>query len=272
MEADPADAGAVTSIVTLAPHLAELVHTAGAGDYLVGVSAYSDYPADVRTLPQVGDAFLVDQERLAVLAPDLVLAWASGTPAATVDELRRQGYRVEVLRTQGLADVAAALRRIGRLMGTGETADAAADRFEHRLRRLRQAGGERIRVFYQIAARPLYTVNGGHYVSELIELCGGRNVFADIGDLAAIVAEEAVLARDPEMFLAGGRSAEDAASAFSIWQRWDGLAANRYGNFFVVDPNLLGRATTRLAEAGRRICDHIDHARAQRGRNGAEGE
>ena len=98
-------------VVTLAPNLTELVFAAGAGEYLVGVSAYSNYPPEATGLPVVGDAFTIDQERLALLKPDLLLAWRSGTPAHLVDELRRAGYVVETIRTQKLEDISAALSR-----------------------------------------------------------------------------------------------------------------------------------------------------------------
>ena len=88
-EAD--DAGSAARVVTLAPNLAELVFAVGAGDQLVGVSAWSDYPRTVLELPHVGDAFMVDQEQLAFLNPDLVLVWKSGTPQHTVDELKKRG-------------------------------------------------------------------------------------------------------------------------------------------------------------------------------------
>src|SRR5690606_25842905 len=89
-------------IVSLAPHIAEPVFAIGAGESLGGVTAYTNYPAAAAELPQVGDAFALDQEQLAVLEPDLLLAWKSGTAAHVVDELRKQGYRVEVIETTGL--------------------------------------------------------------------------------------------------------------------------------------------------------------------------
>ncbi len=259
----PAAAASPQRIVTLAPHLAELVYAAGAGPRLVGVSAYSNYPDAVTLLPVVGDAFAVDQEQLAVLAPDLLLAWQSGTPAHVVDELRARGFRVEVLVTRGLADVAAALRRIGDLTGASGTAETAALRYEGALDELRAraVGAEPLRVFYQVSARPLYTVNGEHYLSELIEICGGQNVFAELAVLAPSVGEEAVLARDPEVLLAAGR---DPDATFRAWLRWPALAANRYGNRFVVDADLAGRASPRLPEAGHQICARLDAARARR--------
>lgn len=257
-------------IVTLAPHLAELVYEAGAGNRLVGVSAYSDFPDPVRDLPVVGDAFLVDQEQLELLAPDLILAWASGTPDRTVVRLRKQGFRVEVLRTESLEDIAAALISIGRLTGTESLAEQSATAFSADIERLRRTHADResIRVFYQISTRPIYTVSGSHYISELIELCGGVNIFDDLGELAPMISEEAVLARDPELMLAGSAGG-GADETFSEWLRWREMAAVRFGNLSVVDAALIGRATTRLAQAGDAVCAALDGGRQRRAVAGA---
>ncbi len=254
-------------VVTLSPHLAELVYAVGAGDTLVGVSAYSDYPEAVRTLPQVGDAFMVDQEQLALLRPDLILAWYSGTPAATVEKLRNQGFVVERIRTRSLVDVAEAIETIGRLTGRISSARKVRNRFESELAGLRAPddGQAPIRVFYQISQRPLYTVNGTHYASELIERCGGRNIFDELGELAPMVSEESVLARDPEVIVTGG-SEDAAAQLFSDWRRWHRLSATRLNNYVVVNADLLGRPSDRLALAGAEICDRLAEARSRRGR------
>ncbi|NIA28196.1 MAG: ABC transporter substrate-binding protein, partial [Desulfobulbaceae bacterium] len=109
----PAPTTSYSRIAALAPHLTELVFAVGAGQKLVGVSAYSDYPPAALELPLIGDAFAVDHEQLAILDPDLLLAWQGGTPEYVVDDLRRLGYNVEVIQISTLADVADALRRIG---------------------------------------------------------------------------------------------------------------------------------------------------------------
>ena len=250
-------------IVSLAPNLTELVYTVGAGQRLVGVSAWSDYPPAARELPVVGDAFAVDQEQLRLANPDLVLVWASGTPASTVDELRGAGYRVVALSTRGLDDIAGALLRLGELTGRQSQAEQAAADFRRGLAALRaeHADTEPISVFYQVAARPLYTVNGSHYVSELIEVCGGRNVFDTLGDLAPTVDVEAVVARDPEVMLASTDAGDDA---FAAWQRWPEMRANRLGNQFLLPADEIGRPTTRVLIAGRALCLALDRARRNR--------
>lgn len=256
------ESGAAARVVALAPHLAELVYAVGARETLVGTSLHTGFPGYREDLPVVGDAFAIDQERLALLEPDLLLAWASGTPAHVVDELRQQGYRVAVVRTRSLRDVARAMERIGNLTGHAAEAARAARDFRAGLRVLarQHAGAASIRVFYQISSRPLYTVNGEHYVSDLIETCGGENVFADLGELAPMVDVEAVLARDPEVLFAGS----DGSDAFALWDRWPEISANRFGNRFLVPADELGRATPRLLVAGRFLCDTLEQARANR--------
>lgn len=259
--ATPVASAAPERIVTLAPHLAELVYAAGAGERLAAVSAYSDYPAEVTSLPVVSDAFNVDQEQLALIRPDLLLAWQSGNAAHIVESLRQRGYRVEVIRTQSLADIAAALRRIGRLAGTAAAAEEAAAAFESELADL-QTGAEGtvpLRAFYQVSARPLYTVNGDHYISELLGLCGAKNIFADLRELAPLVSEEAVLARDPQVMLA----ADVGDDPFAPWRRWPQLAANRTGSHYTVSADLIGRPTPRVIEAGRQLCARLALARAR---------
>jgi iron complex transport system substrate-binding protein len=251
-------------IVSLAPHLAELVFAVGAGDLLVGVTSYTDYPEAAAALPLVGDAFAVDQEQLALLKPDLLLAWKSGTPEHIVDELRNRGYRVETIETRGVEDVAAALERIGQLTGHVPDAAMAAEDFRLGIRHLeeRYRESQAISVFYQVSSRPLYTINGDHYVSELIEICGGRNIFDDLNSLAPLVDVEAVLARDPEVMLASDDNRDDA---FGMWQRWPELGANQYRNYFFLPADEIGRATPRLLRAGETLCESLDEARENRG-------
>lgn len=258
------ESSAAQRVVTFAPHLAEMMYAIGAGEVLVGVSAWSDYPPPVRELPEIGDAFTVDQEQLRLLEPDLLLIWESGMPSSTVDELRREGYRVEVIRTRGIADVGDAMTRLGELTGRRDEAAEAVARYEREIDDLRTtyADATPISVFFQVSARPLYTVNSEHFISEVIALCGGRNVFADLDDLAPTVTVEAVIDRDPEVMLAGTNAGDDA---FAAWNRWPQLAANRFGNQFLVPDELIGRATPRLAAAGRAACLALDQARVNRG-------
>jgi len=249
-------------IVTLAPHLAELVFAAGAGQQLVGVSAFSDYPVEATSLPQIGDAFRVDYEALAALSPDLVLAWTSGNPPALLAQLRDLGYRVVALEPETLDDVAGQIEFIGELAGTEAQANAAASLYMDELASLRQiySGRPSIAVFYQVSMRPLLTVSGRQMIGQAIKLCGGENIFDHQPGLTPVVSLEAVLDAAPAVILAGGALVDDE-SQLDEWRRWPMLPANRNGNLFIVDANLMSRPGPRLLDGLRSICSYLDTAR-----------
>lgn len=247
-------------IVSLAPNLTELTFTAGAGDKLVGVDQYSDFPAAARAIPRIGDAFRVDFERVLALRPDVVLAWDTGTSAGVIERLRDLKVTVQPLSTQRLADVGKALREIGRLADTSATADAAAREFEQQIAALRAeyAGRTVLAVFLQVNDKPLYTVNGRQIMSEIVELCGGRNVFAQLDKFAPEVGVEAVIAANPQVIVATDYS---GVSAVTQWQRWPNIAAVKNGNIYNLPPDDVTRATTRLARGAAELCRTLESAR-----------
>jgi iron complex transport system substrate-binding protein len=254
-------------IVSLAPHLTELVFAAGAGELLVGVVEYSDYPEEARRLPRVGDAWRVDMERLLALQPDVVLTWASGTPDDVAARLKSLGLAQREIATFRLADVPAALRTIGALAGTQEVAEAAAGEFEREIASLTRAYARapRIRVFIELDDQPVYTVNGKHIISEVVELCGGRNVFAALPQLAPPVSLEAVIATDPEAIV----STDDTiADPMAMWRRWDSVRAVRAGAVYSLPADTMARATPRLVAGTRATCAALDDARRRLSRGG----
>ena len=257
---EPAGAAERLRIVSLAPSLTEITYAAGAGAALVGTVEYSDYPAAARQLPRVGDGWRVDVEQVLALRPNVVLAWSSGTPQATIEQLESVGLRVVPVSTFRLADVPAALRLVGRVAGTQSVAERAATRFEAGIRRLREqhAGAPELTAFIQIDDQPLYTVGGRHVLSEVVELCGGHNVFDDLAQVAPQVDVEAVLARNPQVILSTDDTVADPAAQ---WRRWPQLAAVRAGAVYALPSDLVARATPRLVEGVAATCAAFDDAR-----------
>jgi iron complex transport system substrate-binding protein len=249
-------------IVALAPFLTELAFAGGSGDLLVGVSAYSDYPDAASALPRVGDAYGLDLERVLSLGPDLVLAWASGNGATQIDRLRQLGLTVYVSEPQRLHDVESTLERLGVLTGRQESAHAAAVAFRTDIDalRARYADQPTVRVFYELWHQPWITVGGSHLISDVIELCGGHNVFGDVAELAPVVDIEAIVARDPQVILVGA-DADQADSVRQRWARWMLASAVRESQVYVVAPELLQRQTTRVSEGATRACELIARAR-----------
>jgi iron complex transport system substrate-binding protein len=250
-------------VVTLAPHLAELVFDAGGGSRLVGTVEYTDYPTAARSVKRVGDAFHLDMEELVDLKPDLVLAWASGTPDSALRRLRTLGLTVAVVDSRRLSDIGDNLALLGRVIEGAKRGAQAAAEFRERLARLRRAHAGRppIRVFYEISATPLYTVGGRHTINDVIRLCGGRNIFADQDAAAPSVSLEAVLARQPQAIVTAGQRGPGSASRLRAWQRWPDLPAVRAGNLFTLPPELIARATPRILDGAHLLCADLDRAR-----------
>ena len=247
-------------VVTLSPHLAELVCAAGGCDQLAGVVAYSDYPPQVMQLPQVGDAFNLNMERLLTLRPDLVLSWEGGGGMQDAARLRSLGLRVEKLRVSDLDDIAKVLRQIGRWLGTSGVADAQAEEVQRRLQLLRTQYRSRspVKVFYQVQTEPLYTVSRGSPINQAITLCGGVNVFASLGSLAAPVGLEAVLAAKPDVVV---YAEQDEPNGRLFWERHRELQAAAAGRVYAVDANRLARATPRMLDGIEQLCEAMDRAR-----------
>jgi iron complex transport system substrate-binding protein len=250
-------------IVTLSPHATELMFGAGAGGRVVGADEYSDYPAIAKRIPRIGRAGALDIERIAALKPDLVIGWGSGNVAGQIAALRRLGLTVFISEPRTIEDVASTLRRFGALAGTEKYAEVAAKEFEGKFATLRQRYGSRppVSVFYQIWDRPLMTVNGQHLINSVIEVCGGRNVFAGLTQLAPTVDLEAVLLADPQAIV--GSAEASRTGWLDDWKRWPRLSAVRSNNLFDVPPDLIQRHTVRLAEGATKLCDALESARGR---------
>ena len=252
-------------IVTLAPHAAESLYAAGAGDKLIGTVEYSDYPPAAKKVQRVGGYSRIDMEAVAALKPDLVIAWQSGNNLTQVDKLKALGLTVYISQPNKMADVADQLERLGQLAGTEAVANAAAAAFRKRLEMLQTANASKpkVRVFYQIWKSPLMTVGGPQIISDAIRLCGGDNVFGNLGQMAPTVSVEAVLEADPEAIIATGMG--DAKPEWlHDWDKWTRMTAVKRGNLFHINPDIMQRHTPRILDGAEKLCAHLDVARSRR--------
>ncbi|MEQ9464918.1 MAG: cobalamin-binding protein [Haliea sp.] len=254
-------------IVALAPHIVENLYSAGAGDRLVGVVSFSNFPAAARDLPQVGSFNAFSLEQIIAAQPDLILMWGSGNGAGALAKLQRLGIPVYVSELRQLADIPASIRLLGELAGTGASSEAEALRLEQGFAELarRYRHARQVSVFYQIWHDPLQTINGEHLISQVIALCGGYNVFADVATLAPRINLESVLARDPDAIVAGGM---DSAHPewLDNWHRYPGLRALQ-GGLLVVNPDLIQRPTARVLAGARDLCAQLEDVREIRYRD-----
>ncbi len=252
-------------IVSLAPHVTEVLFAAGAGDKVVAVVDYSDYPEAAKALPRVGGYSNVDLEAIVALKPDLVVAWASGNRDAHLDKIEALSIPVYLNESRSLEGVAHSLEQFGRLAGSSDVAHAAATAFRARWQSLGEQYEHRptVRMFYQIWSNPLMTINGDHLISKVIALCGGENIFADLDLIAPRISQESVLVRAPEVIVASGMG-ESRPEWLDEWRNWKGLPAADRDNLYFIPPDILQRQTPRILDGAESLCKALEDARRKR--------
>ena len=252
-------------IVSLAPSLTELIDAAGAFEKLVGVAEYSDFPPAAKELPIVGRFDILDIERIVQLNPDLVVAWQSGNPRTSVNRLRMLGLPVYIAEPKSLASIPFHIERLALLAGTKLRAEESINGFRQKLKALRNQFSHQspVTTFYQVWDVPLNTAGGNELIDDIIRLCGGHNVFANIKRVAPKVSREAVLERNPEVIIASGMDIE-RPEWLDDWLRWPSINAVANNNLFFVPPELVQRHTPRALLGAAQICSQLDQARQPR--------
>jgi len=230
-------------IVSLAPHLTELLYAAGAGSRVVGAVDYSDFPPQARSLPRVGGDAGIDLEAVLALRPDLVVAWPNAGSLRAVNRLAQLGIPTFRSEPRELEDIAVTIERLGALAGTSSDAASA---FRKRVADLAQrySGRPPVRVFYQVWDRPLQTVNGAHVISKVIRLCGGENVFAGLPLIAPEIEREALLRARPEVIVTSVEGSPAPA--------------------YFIPGELIQRHTPRLLDGAARLCEILEAIRIAR--------
>ncbi len=256
-------------VIALSPHAVELAYAAGGGAKLVGAVSYSDYPSGAKALPRVGDNNALDLERIVALKPDLLIVWRHGNNERQLDRLRALGIALYHSEPRKLDDVATDLVALGTLFGTASQARAAAADYRGKIAalRARYSGRAPVSVFYEVWDDPLMTLNGTHIVSDIIALCGGRNVFADLAPLVPTVSTEAVVAANPEAIVTTSQGATRANAplpSLAAWRAWPRMTAVARGNLFAVDGDLINRPGPRLAQGADALCRDLEIAREHR--------
>jgi len=251
-----------TRVISLAPHITEVVYAAGAGEQLVGAVSYSDYPEAARAIPRVGSYDSVSYETLLTLKPDLVLAWHEGNGEDVVTRLQSLGLNVYVGEPRALEDVAESLRVIGVLTGNEQVANAAASHFMQQLNALQETYSSRepVTVYYQIWNEPLLTLNGDHLISDVVRLCGGRNVFSDAMPLVSRISVESVLRANPQVIIASGMD-KARPEWLDDWREWSAMTAVKNDQLYFIPPDILQRHTPRIIEGATLMCEKLQQAR-----------
>ena len=245
-------------IITLTPHITELVYAIGAGDHIIATDDASDWPPQVKQLPHVANYQSINTEALLALKPDLVIVWGF-SQKRLLASLERFKIPVLTLASNHLDDLPQELRLLGQKSGHVAESKQIASQIEDELQKLKNAYSNKpkVRLFYQVWPQPLMSVAKGSWIQDAITLCGGDNPFANMPIPYPQISEEAVVAANPQLIV-GSDSA-----ALTRWQKWPSLAAVQNHQLHRLQSPTLNRLTPRIIEGIHELCQKIDHSRNQ---------
>ena len=261
------DGSGAARVVTLAPHLTEIIYAAGAGDKLVATVTSSDYPAAARALPRIGSGIHVNVERIIALRPDLIAAWM---PSGAAQTLAPSAGTLQIpliySRPVRLDDIPAEILRFGRLLGTEPAAAAAAGELRRRLRALREQYAQRppVSVFIEVGTNPLYTIGHDPLLADALRVCGAVNVYDASALPAPQVSAESVLIARPDMVIVSPRGPAGLEQRVGHWTDLKLDAALRR-QVYAIDPDEMFRPGPRLIDATEKLCRDADLVRRNHG-------
>lgn len=249
-------------VISLAPHLTENLFTIGAGHMVVGTVSHSDYPAEARGLPSVGDSRKINIEAVYALRPDWVISWRQGTSEKQLQKLRDLGINVLVVNSNRFTDIAKNMRQFGEVLGVEDAANRAADEMLATYNRIveRYKDKPRLPVFYQLWHEPLMTVNDTQLLHQMMMACGAKNLFGDQPMAIPKLNVEAVIAAQPEVIITSLEDWSDL-SWIDRWQPWKMIPAVKNQAFVTLDADITYRPTRRALQGTEQLCNALDQYR-----------
>lgn len=254
-------------IVSLAPHITEVLFYIGAGNKIVGTVHYSDYPKEALKIPRIGGYDKVNLEQIMTLQPDLIVAWQSGNDSRINTRLEELGFKVYYSEPTTLKDIANSMVRLATLVGTKEIGEEKKAQFLSRYKQLKMANQSKqpLKIYYEVWRNPRYTLGGTHFSKEIFNLCSGENIFADLNEKAPIVSLEAIISRNPDVILTGDRHGEETLTEFrNHWQQWPQIKAVKKKQIYYVDADIFTRSSPRALNAAEHLCNLLEKIRTKK--------
>lgn len=231
-------------IISLSPDLTEILFAIGAGNKIVGVVQGSDFPSAAKEIRVVANYHSVDAEAILALQPDLIVAW---TETSFTRQLKQLHIPIYYSHQQRILDIPETMQRLACLTGNQLQGKLVAEKFLQHYQKLKEQYSHRpkITVFYQVWSKPLMTITRKSWINEVIELCGGDNIFANLKGTAPEVNVEAVIKADPQVML---------GTDLKFWYKWPQLAAVSQHRVYEIDTALIERAGPRILCGAQNLC------------------
>ncbi|MBQ0535344.1 vitamin B12 ABC transporter substrate-binding protein BtuF [Providencia huaxiensis] len=241
-------------IISLSPANTELAYAAGLGDSLIAVSAYSDYPEQAKKLEQVSDWQGLNVERIIALKPDLILAWRGGNPQRPLDQLAGFGIPIIYFDPQTIDDVINSVIELAQYSPNPALAQQNVEKMRAKLapyQNKKISNNKPKKVFIQLGTQPLFSAGNHTLQNNIVEFCGGENVFVNSAVQWPQVSREQVLTRKPDVIIMTG-SPEQEKVVKEFWHSQMNIPIIR------LNEDWFHRAGPRIINATEQLCDQLN--------------
>jgi iron complex transport system substrate-binding protein len=262
----PATQSSKTTVASLSPAATEILIGLGVADRLVAVSNYDADRDETASLPRVGDYQTTDWERLAAVRPRVMVTQSAADRLPPGMVAKAAGLNIQLVNVPitRAADIAAAMRTLGRVAGDPQAGAAAADQFEQRMAALRERtkSGRRVRTLIVIDDAGRGVAGRDNYLNDALESAGGENVIRGPQPYPTID-REILIDLDPEVIfqLLPDASPQVRAAAQQLWTSMPNLRAVRDGRVHIFTDAWVLRPSHHVAELAQRFAAALNEAR-----------
>jgi len=250
------------SIIALSPHIVEMLYDIGAGEQIIGTTAFADYPEQAKNIPIIGNYIRLQLEKVIALQPDFIIAWKNGNPSDDLARLKQLGFKIIYSQPSNFKDIAKEMREFGQLTGHKNQAEQKAQQLLSELELIKKQyqDKEPITVFYELWSRPLTTVAKGSWPQQFMNVCQASNPFEQVAIPYPQVNIEKVL-QAPIQLIIQPLSINQSDKVGFNWQDWSIIPAVKNKQIIQPDADAMHRMTMRSLKALKLLCTDIDKTR-----------
>lgn len=257
-----ADSQQKPSIIALSPHIVEMLFDIGAGDQIIGTTAFADYPEQAKDIPTIGNYLRLQIEKVIALQPDVIIAWKSGNPSDDLARLKQLGFNIVYSQPNTFEDVAKEMRLFGEITGHQKQAKEVTEKFLAQLNVITQQYQSKSKIigFYELWSRPLTTVAQGSWPQQFLSICGVENPFESLAIPYPQVNIEKILQTPIQVIIQPLSENQKDRQGFN-WQDWATIPAVKNKKILQPDADAMHRMTVRSLEELQHLCVSVDETR-----------
>ena len=250
------------TIIALAPHIVEMLYDVGAGNQIIGTTAFADYPEQAKKIPRIGNYVRLQLERVIELQPDLIIAWKSGNPSDDLARLEKLGFKIIYSQPHTFSDIANEVRSFAKITGHTAQGEQVAKKFEHELAIIKSTYKNKTEItgFYELWSRPLTTVAKGSWPQQFLNICKVKNPFQQVITPYPQISIEQVLPASVQLIIQPLSVNQKDREAFN-WQDWPIIPAVANKQIIQPDADAMHRMSLRSLTALKELCQAIDNTR-----------